>query len=45
MDGSEVKFDDISNTDVAALLSEMHMGAAKIDNEWAMEGKDLDDDS
>mmetsp|Transcript_19428 Transcript_19428/g.35153 ORF Transcript_19428/g.35153 Transcript_19428/m.35153 type:complete len:118 (+) Transcript_19428:103-456(+) len=44
VDGSEVKFDDISTTDVAALLSEMHMGAAKIDNVWAMEGKDLDDD-
>lgn len=45
VDGSQTNLEDTSKMNVAELLSEMHMGAATIENAWVMEGRDLDDES
>ena len=43
VDGSERILDDTSGLTVDDILSEMNIAAARIDNEWVLEGKDLDD--
>jgi hypothetical protein len=44
VDGSKVEVQDCSTLRVEELVSQLNMAAARIDNDWAMEGKDLGDD-
>ena len=44
VDGSERTLDDTSDLTVDDIISQMNMAAARIDNEWILEGKELDDD-
>ena len=44
VDGSVMKLEDTSTMSVEEIISELNMAAAKIDNEWMMAGKELDDE-
>jgi len=44
VDGSVVDLKDCSKLRVEEIVAELNMAAARIDNEWAMNGKDLGDD-
>mmetsp|Transcript_49220 Transcript_49220/g.99061 ORF Transcript_49220/g.99061 Transcript_49220/m.99061 type:complete len:116 (-) Transcript_49220:95-442(-) len=44
VDGSEVQLKDCSTMNVEELMSEIITAAMKIDNEWTVEGKELDDE-
>ena len=44
MDGSERTLDDTSELTVDDIISQINMAAARIDNEWILEGKELDED-
>jgi len=44
VDGSEVELKDCSTMNVEEIISEINMAAAKIDNQWMVQGKELDDE-
>ena len=44
VDGSERTLDDTSELTVDDIISQINMAAARIDNEWILEGKEIDED-
>jgi hypothetical protein len=44
LDGSTLHLEDTSTMRVEEIFSEINMGAARIDNQYMKEGKELDDD-
>eukprot|EP00614_Pseudopedinella_elastica_P000497 CAMPEP_0172586116 /NCGR_PEP_ID=MMETSP1068-20121228/5501_1 /TAXON_ID=35684 /ORGANISM="Pseudopedinella elastica, Strain CCMP716" /LENGTH=60 /DNA_ID=CAMNT_0013380813 /DNA_START=234 /DNA_END=416 /DNA_ORIENTATION=- len=44
VDGTNISIDDTSKMTAEDLISEINFAAVKIDNDWQMEGKALDDE-